>query len=269
MNGLFFWGIGGALFRESVNGGTPIPIATPGDGPAVSDGTNVYFWDGTVSLMTAPVAGGISVVFLNGGYELGGVDQWLVVDDASVYARTAQGIVKIPKAARTNGTGPAYAGGFCMNSTVQTAGGSKAMCPAKTGWVATAMPTPPSGLDGLPDNELLPPYAINDILTNRYTSGAPGVAGDYFQVDMGAIAMVSGIVVTETTLTDMAEGYTVQVSTDGTAWTTVASCVFAASTVEVINWAAMPARYVRYTNTVNFADTTSWFSINEFDITCD
>jgi hypothetical protein len=160
--------------------------------------------------------------------------------------------------------------GICMNNTVWTPGGRESNCPAKAGWVATALPTPPSGLDGISDAELLPQYAIDGDLTTRYSSGATAAAGDYFQVDLGATAMVSGITVSESVgdVADVARGYTVEVSTDGIAWTTVASCGLPAQRVEVVNWAAVRARYVRYTNTVTIVNNTTWFAINELDVIC-
>jgi hypothetical protein len=172
-------------------------------------------------------------------------------------------------AAGNPGNGDA-ATGICMNSAVWTPGGSESNCPAKALWVATALPTPPSGLDGIPDSELLPSYAIDGDLTTRYSSGTPAEAGDYFQVDLGATAMVSGITVSETTSDDLdvAEGYAVEVSTDGDAWTTVASCTLPAQNVEVVNWVAVRARYVRYTNLGPSVNGTNWFSIHELDVIC-
>jgi F5/8 type C domain len=164
----------------------------------------------------------------------------------------------------------------CMNSTVVSAGGNEANCGAKTGWTATAMPTPASGFDQIQDNQLLPKYAIDGSLTTRYTSGKTMASGYYLQVDLGAAKMVSGIVVTSTMnmdgTFDVADGYTVGLSTDGNTFTTVGTCATSASSVETINFTATSARYVRYTNmgppVAPPNSATAWLSIQEFDVTC-
>ncbi|HVU52159.1 MAG TPA: discoidin domain-containing protein, partial [Polyangia bacterium] len=176
------------------------------------------------------------------------------------------------------GTGGGGAGGsvamVCNNSAVVTAGGSEANCGAKTNWKATAMPTPPKGLDGIPDNALLPQYAIDGMPSTRYSSGMTMADGFYFQVDLGAAKMVSGITVDTSEgmdTTDVADGYEVGLSTDGTNFTTVASCMYNAAPMEVINFTATMARYVRYTNKGAPGPNngpTSWLSIHEFDILC-
>ena len=161
-----------------------------------------------------------------------------------------------------------------MNSTVVTAGGSEATCGAKTGWKATAMPTPASGFDGIADKYLLPKYAIDGDTTTRYSSGMTMANGFYFQVDLGAAKMVSGITVDTSEgadITDVANGYDVGLSTDGTTFTTISTCPYGAAPKEVINFKATSARYVRYTNKGAPGPKngpTSWMSIHEFDILC-
>ena len=85
-------------------------------------------------------------------------------------------------AGATGTGGNTGAGGatVCMNSTVKTAGGLETTCPAKTGWVATALPTPPSGLDGISNTLLQPPYAIDGNTGTRYSSGNDDGAGLLF-----------------------------------------------------------------------------------------
>ncbi|HSZ83419.1 MAG TPA: discoidin domain-containing protein, partial [Polyangia bacterium] len=181
-------------------------------------------------------------------------------------------------AGTTAGTAGTAAPMICMNSTVVTQGGTQANCGPQSGWTATAMPTPNSGLDGIMDNQLLPKYAIDGSLTTRYSSGMTMAAGDYFQVDLGATKMVSGIIVTSTEnmdgTYDVADGYTVGLSTDGNNFTTVSTCAAgsSASSVETVNFAATMARYVRYTNMgppiAPPSSATAWLSIQEFDVTC-
>jgi len=176
------------------------------------------------------------------------------------------------------GAGAAGAGaagnGVCMNSTVVTAGGSEATCGAKTGWKATAMPTPPSMYLNIPDSQLQPQYAIDGNTATRYSSGATIASGFYFQVDLGAAKMVSGITVDTSEgadTMDVANGYDVGLSTDGTTFTTISTCPYGAAPKEVINFKATSARYVRYTNKGAPGPKngpTSWMSIHEFDILC-
>lgn len=158
----------------------------------------------------------------------------------------------------------------CMNSMVWTAGAKESNCTPKNAWVASAMPTPPIGLDGIPSNLLLPQYAIDGDAATRYSSGETMEQGDYFQVDLGALRGVSGIAVdTSTAPKDVANGYQVGLSVDGVNFTVVSSCQYPAVPVETINFVATEARYVRYTNEgAPPAGETNWLSINEFDVLC-
>ena len=134
------------------------------------------------------------------------------------------------------------------------------------------MPTPASGFDGIDNMYLQPQYAIDGVAATRYSSGMTLAAGFYFQVDLGVAKLVSGITVDTNVgmdLMDVANGYDVGLSTDGTNFTVVATCAYDAATTEVINFKAAMARYVRFTNKgapgpKNGA--TSWMSIHEFDI---
>jgi hypothetical protein len=166
------------------------------------------------------------------------------------------------------------ADGICLNSTVITPGGSEANCPAKNTWQASAMPTPPSMLDGIPDTFLQPQYAIDGDTLTRYSSGATMEDGFYFQVDLGAAALVSGITVDTSEnadSTDVADGYEVGLSLDGVTFATVARCSFNAAPLEIINFPATAARYVRYTNKGAPGPGNgpiSWLSIHELDVIC-
>src|SRR5262249_49896065 len=117
-------------------------------------------------------------------------------------------------------------------------------------------------------------YAIDGVAATRYSTGATMAAGMYYQVDLGAAKMVSGITVDTNVgmdLMDVANGYDVGLSTDGTTFTTVATCAYHAATTEVINFKATSARYARYTNKGGPGPkngATSWMSIHEFDIRC-
>jgi len=206
-----------------------------------------------------------------------GMDAGTVADATGAAGTTgAGGDMGTAGAGAAGTTGAAGAGGtpapmVCMNSSA-TATGMEANCPAKTGWMATAMPTPASGLDGISNTLLQPKYAIDGNTATRYSSGATMAPGFYFQVDMGAAKMVSGITVDTSEgadVTDVAQAYEVDLSTDGTNFTKVASCMYPAAPMEVVDFTPTMARYVRYMNTAASATgATSWMSIHEFDILC-
>jgi hypothetical protein len=158
----------------------------------------------------------------------------------------------------------------CNNATVVSAGGSAANCGPQSGWTATAMPTPPSGFDGIANSQLQPMYAIDGNTVTRYSSGATMMQGDYFEVDLGSAKMVSGIVVdTSEDATDVANGYEVDLSTDGTTFNKIAGCMYPAAPTETINFTATSARYIRYIDEGPPTNgLTSWLSIHEFNVTC-
>jgi hypothetical protein len=154
----------------------------------------------------------------------------------------------------------------CHNATVVDAAGSTTKCPAKTMWTVTAMPTPAHNFMQIPDTKLQPQYAIDGNTGTRYSTGATSAGGEWFRVDLGAATQVTGIVLDDTVdVNDVPYGYKVEVSTDGNAWTQVATCNAIASTTETINFAAKPARYVRVTDT---AAGIHWWSIDELSVLC-
>jgi len=167
-------------------------------------------------------------------------------------------------------SGAAGAGGStpvgCTNATVVDAAGSKTKCPAMNTWTVTAMPTPPSMYLGIADNKLQPQYAIDGNTGTRYSSGATAAGGEWFRVDLGAATQITGVVLDNSIdVNDVPYGYKVEVSTDGNAWTQVATCNAIASTTETINFAAKAGRYVRVTQT---AVGIHWWSIDELGVLC-
>jgi glucosylceramidase len=95
----------------------------------------------------------------------------------------------------------------------------------------------------------------------------------YLQVDLGSAKMVSGVTIDVGGDTgDIANGWDVSLSTDGTTFTSVASCTAPAQAQLIVNFTATNARYVRYTckgapGAAN-ATLTAWMSIAEVDIAC-
>ncbi len=128
-------------------------------------------------------------------------------------------------------------------------------------------------LDGIPNNKLLPQYAVDGNTGTRYTSGLPGVAGDWFQVDLCRNVYVAGVNVNDTVdTTDVAAAYNVQVSLDAVTWTQVAVSATPAPTNLTVTFAPVLARFVRFNQTgvlPNGAGGTGyWWSIDEFTVTC-
>ncbi|SEH57085.1 MULTISPECIES: discoidin domain-containing protein [unclassified Leifsonia] len=126
----------------------------------------------------------------------------------------------------------------------------------KTGWVASASntsPWPNDALDHILDNDL----------TTRYSSGASLTNGMWVQVDTGQQQTFDTVVVDSGSSTsDYAPSADVQVSTDGTGWTTVAS-ITSGKAVEVATFAAVTARYIRVVDT---GESGSWWSIAELNV---
>jgi hypothetical protein len=149
-------------------------------------------------------------------------------------------------------------------------GASELNCTPRAAWAATATPTPPSGLFGIPDNQLQPQYAIDGNPATRYSSGATKAAGYFLQVDLGKANLISGITVdVATEVNDVANGYLVSLSSDGLTFTPVAYCAAVASPFEVINFKPTFARYVRYTNLgPPPPGSTAWLTIHEVGIIC-
>jgi hypothetical protein len=139
--------------------------------------------------------------------------------------------------------------------------------------VPFANPVPPVGLGGLPNNKLLPQYAIDGNLMTRYTTGVHGVPGDWFKVDLCRQVYVAGVNLNNTVdTTDVAAAYNVEVSLDDATWTQVASSATAAPVDLTVTFQPVLARFVRFnqTGTLPTSDsgTAYWWSIDEFTVTC-
>jgi endo-1,3(4)-beta-glucanase len=122
-------------------------------------------------------------------------------------------------------------------------------------------------LDGVSDTELQPPYAVDGLLTTRYATGQAQTGTEWFEVDLGQAVAVDGLELNDTNdPMDVANAYTVEVSTDAATWTTVAMSATPAPPDLVLSFAAVTARYVRFDQTG--MSTTSWWSIDELTINC-
>jgi hypothetical protein len=125
---------------------------------------------------------------------------------------------------------------------------------SRTGWVASS--NAPSGSSGAPAN------ALDGNLTTRFTTGEDQKPGLYFEVDLGTAGTFDEVVMdVPNSAHDYARGYEIEVSTNGTSWTTVASCA-GAGTTEIVSFPSQKAQYVKVVLTAS--NTSWWWSIDEF-----
>jgi len=165
-------------------------------------------------------------------------------------------------------TGTCSAG--CMTGNGCPMGGAPGA--ATTCLIAGANPAAASGLDGIPDNQLLPQYAVDGDPTTRFSSGTPQVGCEYFAFDMCRMVSINGINLLTAQagtadITDVPTSYTVQVSTDGNTWTQVAMSATAPDPDAMITFNATTARYVLLTQT-GVSVGAYWWSIHEVSPTC-
>ena len=124
----------------------------------------------------------------------------------------------------------------------------------ETGWTASTS-TNSTGAD-------VPANAIDGNLSTRYSSDAVQASGMYFQVNMGSAQTFNQIEMNSGGSTgDYARGYNVEVSTNGTTFTSVATGT-GTSSPETVTFATQTAQYIRVVLTAG--GTTSWWSIAEF-----
>jgi hypothetical protein len=125
---------------------------------------------------------------------------------------------------------------------------------SRTGWVATASSTEPGGSTS---------YAVDGNLSTRWSSGAAQANGQWYEVDMLQNQTFNRVVLDSGTNTnDYARGYQVQVSTDNSTWTTVASGTASSSPITV----TFAPQYARYLKIVQTGTSTAWWSISELNV---
>jgi F5/8 type C domain-containing protein len=127
---------------------------------------------------------------------------------------------------------------------------------SETGWVASTN-TAAAGAD-------VPANAIDGNLTTRFSSDAVQASGMYFQVNLGSSQTFNQIEMNSVNSAgDYARGYNVEVSTNGSTFTSVATGTGTASP-EIVTFTAQTAQYIRVVLTAG--GTTSWWSIDEFTV---
>jgi hypothetical protein len=125
----------------------------------------------------------------------------------------------------------------------------------RTGWLASTN-AKSSSADA-------PANAIDGNLHTRFSTDQPQVPGLYFEVNMGSAQTFDELdMQVPNSPTDYAAAYEVEVSDNGSTWTTVATCTGTA-TPEVVSFPQQTAQYVlvMLTGTSNY-----WWSIDELNL---
>jgi F5/8 type C domain len=126
----------------------------------------------------------------------------------------------------------------------------------ETGWTASSNTS--SGAGDAPAN------AIDGNLSTRFSSDADQASGMYFQVNMGSAQTFNQIEMNSGgSAGDYARGYNVEVSANGTTFTSVATGT-GTSSPETVTFSQQTAQYIRVVLTAGV--TTNWWSIAEFTV---
>ncbi len=125
---------------------------------------------------------------------------------------------------------------------------------SETGWTASSNTS-----SGAAD---APAHAIDGNLSTRFSSDADQASGMYFQVNMGSAQTFNQIEMNSGgSAGDYARGYNVEISSNGTTFTSVATGT-GTSSPETVTFSPQTAQYVRVVLTAGV--TTNWWSIAEF-----
>lgn len=108
-----------------------------------------------------------------------------------------------------------------------------------------------------------PAMAVDGNAATRWTSGAAQANGQWYQVDMGSPQTFDQLVLDAGSSTsDYPRGYQVQVSSDGSTWSTAASGTGSGPAV-LVQFPVQVARYLKITQT---GTSTSWWSVAELNV---
>ncbi len=123
---------------------------------------------------------------------------------------------------------------------------------SRNGWTASTNAPSPSIAS--------PADAIDGNLSTRFTTGETQRPGLYLELNLGSPQSFDQLVMeVPNTPTDYARAYQVEVSSNGSSWTTVASCT-GTGTTEVASFPAQTAQYVLVSLT---GSASYWWSVDE------
>jgi hypothetical protein len=142
-------------------------------------------------------------------------------------------------------------------ASAQTSGTSCTSSPAgtplqRTGWTASTNAPSPSNY--------APANAIDGNLSTRFSTAEPQSPGLYLELNLGSPQVFDQVFMeVPNSPTDYARAYQVEVSSNGSSWTTVASCT-GTGTSEVASFPAQTAQYVLVSLT---GSASYWWSVDE------
>jgi hypothetical protein len=107
--------------------------------------------------------------------------------------------------------------------------------------------------------------AVSRVDSSRFTSGAAQAAGMNYAVNMGSAQTVGEIQMYAPDYSaDSAAGYSVEVSSNGTNWTNVATGCTGTASPETVSFPAVADQYLQVV--LSTAKSTNWWSIEQFRI---
>jgi hypothetical protein len=123
-----------------------------------------------------------------------------------------------------------------------------------------------TGSSSTPSSEAGAQYPISNVIagtsSGRFTSGADEAVGDQWEANMGAAKSFNEVELSVPDYnTDYPRGFNVEVSSNGSTWTTVASCT-ASATPEIVSFPAQSDQYVQIVLTA--ANPSYWWSMEYF-----
>ncbi len=125
----------------------------------------------------------------------------------------------------------------------------------RTGWTASTN-APASSADA-------PANAVDANLTTRFSTNEDQAAGLYLEVNLGSAQGFYELqMAVPNSPTDYARGYDVQVSANGTSWSTVAHCT-GTTTSEMVSFDGQTAHYLKVVLTLA---ATKWWSVDELNL---
>jgi hypothetical protein len=125
---------------------------------------------------------------------------------------------------------------------------------SRSGWVGSS--NAPSASYDAPAN------ALDGNLKSRFSTDEDQKPGLYFEVNLGSSASFDELVMdVPNAPNDYARGYEIEVSNNGTSWTTVATCA-GSGTSQIVSFPSQKAQYVKVVLTAS--NSSWWWSIDEF-----
>ena len=189
---------------------------------------------------------GLGTVYFGGTHA--DIASW---SDTSISAYVPDGLPSGTYKISVNGAGGQSAGG----STFTVNGLGTAL--PQTGWTAKASNVSPYATDVLAN-------MLDGDTDTRYSSGTGQAPGQWVAVDMGQAQTFDTIALNSGSSTgDYARSADVEVSSDGSTWTKVASISSDGQQIEAITFAPQTARYIKVVNT---GTSGNWWSIAEFTV---